>query len=52
MLNIVLTIYIDRLEGLLRTIMLKTSNIDNNIDDNIDRQNAALDVVVYPAWMS
>ena len=31
-LNIVLTIYIDHLEDLVRTIMLRTRNIDSNID--------------------
>lgn len=32
LLNIVLTIFIDRLEALLRMIILRILNIDNNID--------------------
>lgn len=44
MLNVVFIIhvYIDRLEiDLLHTMILRILNIDNNVDDNIDRLNAS-----------
>lgn len=36
--------YIDPLEGVLRTITLRTLDINDNIDDDMDRLNARLEL--------